>query len=172
MIKVDISKCTGCQMCETACSFYHSGKISRHISRINVVNLYESGIDGPVVCIQCKERYCMDCPENAITIGTLGQVIVSPTLCSLCDKCLKNCPIGAIKSFNDIIYVCDLCGGAPKCVEVCTEGALVFEPGQSEVISLKWLKKTSVKQNISERNMNYIKKQGVELRKNWRVRNA
>lgn len=157
MIKVDISKCTGCRMCETACSFYHSGAVNSHMARIKVVNFYQSGVDGPVVCVQCKERYCKDCPADAISIGSLGQVIASPTLCTLCKKCERSCPIGAIEIFNDIVYVCDLCGGSPKCVEACTEGAITYVPEQIEVISLKAVKKETKKMNSSEKRAFAIK---------------
>ncbi len=170
MIHVDISKCTGCRMCETVCSFYHSGAVNRHTARIKVVNLYASGIDGPVVCTQCKERYCMDCPSHAISIGPLGQVIVSPTLCTLCQKCQTNCPIGAIEIFNDIVYVCDLCGGSPKCTEACTEGAITYIPGKKKNISLEKIKTetTKMKLNSSEKRAHYIGKLGKKLVKKWR----
>ena len=160
MIRVDISKCTGCRMCETACSFFHSGAVNRHSARIKVINLYASGVDGPVLCVQCKEKYCLDCPANAISIGLLGQVIVSPTLCTLCKKCEKNCPIGAIEIFNDIVFVCDLCGGSPKCTEACTEGAITYSPEPEKGISLEELKKDTRKMNSTERRVYYIRKLG------------
>ncbi len=80
MIQIDLSKCTGCRRCETTCAFFHSGKVNRHLSRIRVLNLYESGIDGPVLCQQCQERYCLTCPDNALSIGASGEIVASPTL--------------------------------------------------------------------------------------------
>ncbi len=147
-------------MCETVCSFHHSGQTSRHKSRIKVFHQYETGTDGPTVCQQCKERYCLDCKENAIRIGSLGQVIVSHTVCTLCEKCIKSCPIGAIERFEDIIYVCDLCGGSPKCVEACTEGAIEFIADKTETVSLKEMKEKTKKMNCSEKRvafLNYLK---------------
>jgi Fe-S-cluster-containing hydrogenase component 2 len=145
-------------MCETVCSFFHSGAINRHASRIKVVNLYASGVDGPVLCVQCKERYCLDCPSDALSIGPLGQVIVSPTLCTLCKKCERNCPIGAIEIFNDIVFVCDLCGGSPKCTEACTEAAITYFPEPAKDISLEAIKKDTRKMNSIERRVYYIRK--------------
>ena len=170
MIKVDITKCTGCRMCETACSFYHSGAVNRNAARIQVINLYEQGIDGPVTCVQCKERYCLDCPTNAFTIGAQGQIIASPTLCTLCGKCERNCPIGAIRVFDQLLYVCDLCGGNPKCTPACTESAITYQPGQQgktclETINDKIKKK---KLNTSEKQADYIRNKGESLLKSWR----
>lgn len=158
MIRVDISKCTGCKRCESVCAFFRTGRINNHLSRIKVVNLYEIGIDGPLVCNQCQERYCLCCPDEALTIGTLGEVIVSPTLCTLCGACEKACPIGAIEIFNDYVYVCDLCGGRPKCIEVCTEGAITYEVEEEEHPSLAVFKKETKKMNPSQKQYFYLKK--------------
>ena len=167
MIQLDISKCTGCRMCETACTMYHTGRVNRNMARISVVNLYQIGIDGPIVCLQCKERYCLDCPSNAITLGNQGQIVVSPTLCTLCGKCERNCPIGAIQIFNDIVYVCDLCGGSPKCVEVCTEGAIIYNP-KFKSLSFSSIKAGVKNMNPSEKQKHYIETLGRDVRSNWR----
>jgi carbon-monoxide dehydrogenase iron sulfur subunit len=161
VIRVELSKCTGCQRCETACSFVHTGRINNHLARIKVLNLYESGLDSPVVCIQCKERYCMNCPEGALRLGKRGQVIVSPTLCTSCGVCEKACPIGALEIFDKIVYVCDLCGGKPKCVEACTEGAITFEPENIDQISLGNIKKDTEKMNPSQKRYFYVQKIGA-----------
>ena len=167
MIQVDISRCTGCRMCETTCATYHTSRVNRNMARINVVNLFQTGIDGPIVCLQCKERYCMDCPSDAIRLGKQGQVIISPTLCTLCGKCERNCPIGAIKIFNNIVYVCDLCGGSPRCVESCTEGVISYTQEIKEP-SLANFKNLSKNLNPSEKQMQYIETLGREVRKKWR----
>lgn len=168
MIRVDISKCTGCKKCETACAFFHSGRVNNRLARMKVLNLYEIGLDGPVFCIQCKERYCLRCPEDAITEGSSGQIIVSPTLCTLCGVCEKACPIGAIEIFKDIVYVCDLCGGRPQCVEVCTEGAITYVTDKGKNPSLETLKKGTGRMNPSQKRNSYLKKKGSSVRKSWR----
>jgi Fe-S-cluster-containing hydrogenase component 2 len=137
------------------------------MARINVVNLYQIGIDGPVVCLQCKERYCLDCPSNAITLGKLGQVVISPTLCTLCGKCERNCPIGAIQIFKNIVYICDLCGGSPKCIEACTEGVL-SDNYESKESSLADFKEKVVNLNPSEKKKEYIELLGKDVRNKWR----
>jgi len=170
MIQVDISKCTGCRSCETACSFFRSGRVSNRLARIKVMNLYETGIDGPVVCVQCEERFCLNCPDNAMVVGKYGEIIVQPTICTLCGSCIRQCPIGAIEKHNDIIYVCDLCGGRPKCVDACTEGAITFDPNPSLRPSLSDFKDSASKMNPSEKRCAYIERLGNDVRSTWRKR--
>ncbi len=167
-IRVDISKCTGCRRCETACAFFRTGRINHNLARIKVMSLYETGVDGPIVCNQCQERYCLSCPEKAMILGTYGQVIVSPTLCSLCGVCEKACPIGAIEIFKDLVYVCDLCGGRPRCVKACTEGAITFEVEKEDHPSLEAEKNKTRDMSPSQKRCFHIQEQGADLRKKWR----
>ena len=168
-IRVDISKCTGCRRCETACAFFHTGKINHHQARIKVISLYETGVDGPVVCCQCQERYCLICPEKALSTGKYGQVIFHPVLCTFCGICEEACPIGAIEMFKDVVYVCDLCGGRPRCVDACTEGAITFEAEEEDHPSLAAEKKQTKNMNPSQKRKFHIQKLGVKLRKKWRA---
>ncbi len=172
MICVDISKCTGCKRCETACAFFHTKQVSNHLSRIKVLNLYENGIDSPVVCQQCNERYCInECPNEALSIGSLVEILVDMDVCSLCANCEDACPIGAIQLFNDEVLVCNLCSGDTECIMACTEEALSFET-QEENSSLSEYKLTSVKLTPSQKRFEYVRKQGIELRKTWRENRA
>lgn len=173
MIKIDLSKCTGCRQCETTCAFLRSGKSSRNLSRIKIMSAYSTGIDGPVVCQQCQERYCVkSCAFNALTIGSLGQIIISPTICTGCGACEKSCPIGALEAFGSIYYVCDLCGGQPQCVEVCTEHAIQYDPNSIETVSLSKFKEDSKGMTISERRFLFITTKGNEVRKKWGEKHA
>jgi len=172
MIRVELDKCTGCRRCETKCSFFHTAKINNHLSRIKVLHFYEIGIDGPVVCTQCKERYCMCCPNDAMTIGLFGQVIISPTACTLCGACEKACPIGAIELFDSFVYVCDLCGGNPKCVKACTEGAIFWNTKKQEHPSLASYKKQKKNMNPNQKRQTYLKKLSIKIRAIWRKKFA
>ena len=167
MITLELAKCSGCSRCEVHCSFFHSGKIGRSGARIKVVKIENSGIDYPVVCQHCRERYCTKCPENAIEIGALGQVIVSPTLCTACGTCEIMCPIGAIELYEEIPHVCDLCGGDPRCVKACTLDAIHYEPAVSETVSLKEFKRGSRGLGPEEKRLRYALSGSERQRQDW-----
>jgi Fe-S-cluster-containing hydrogenase component 2 len=172
MIEIDLEKCTGCKKCECTCAFFHTGRINHQLSRIKVQNLYDHGIDTPVVCVQCKERYCMHCPDNALSLGPDGQALVSPTLCQLCGTCERACPIGAIEIFKELVYVCDLCGGEPKCVEACTEGAIRFVRQKKDAVSLADKRKGKARMGSGQKRYAYAEELGKETRKKWSRKNA
>ena len=167
MITVDLEKCSGCRRCEVNCSFFHSGRVGRSAARIKVVKIEDQGIDFPVVCRHCEERYCVKCPESAIQVGPLGQVVVSPTLCTSCGTCQTLCPIGAIELSEEIPYVCDLCGGDPRCVRACTMEALSFEPETTPKISLKAFKKGSRGLSPEEKRVRFALATSQPMRDQW-----
>ncbi len=167
MITLELARCSGCSRCEVNCSFFHSGKIGRSGARIKVVKVEEIGIDYPVVCQQCSERYCTRCPEKAIQVDSLGQIVVSPTLCTACGTCEIMCPIGAIELFEEIPFVCDLCGGDPRCVKACTLDAIHYEPDLSGAVSLKQFKKASRVLDPEEKRLRYVMALSRELRDRW-----
>ena len=167
MITLELARCSGCSRCEVHCSFFHSGKIGRSGARVKVVKIESIGIDCPVVCQQCQERYCTRCPEKAIEIDALGQVIVSPTLCTACGTCEIMCPIGAIELYEEIPHVCDLCGGDPRCVKACTLDAIRYEPEVTERVSLKEFNKGSRNLNPEEKRVRYALASAQGLRDEW-----
>ncbi len=167
MIRVDIARCTGCRRCEVACAFFRSGRVGRGLARVKVVQVYETGIDGPVACPQCRERYCLRCPDDAVSVGFLGQIVVCQTACTLCGACETNCPIGAIEIQQRIVYVCDLCGGRPACIEACTEGAIVFEPETTASVSLEAYKQGSRGLSPGEKRLRYIEREAQAVRRKW-----
>jgi Fe-S-cluster-containing hydrogenase component 2 len=167
MITLDVSKCSGCSRCQVHCSFFHSGKVGRSGARIKVVKFEDTGIDFPVVCQQCRERYCTKCPEHAIEIGPLGQVVVSPTLCTVCGTCETMCPIGAIELYEDIPFVCDLCGGEPRCVSACTLDAIRYDPRAVESVSIKSFKKNSRKLTPEQKRVRFASESSQALRQKW-----
>ena len=122
-----------------------------------------------MVCQQCAERYCVACPENALVLGPLGQVVVSPTLCSECGACTRSCPIGAIEPVDGIAYVCDLCGGDPRCVPACTQGAISFASGAAGTVELAAFKPGSERLAPSHKRAVYVHALGRAVRDGWQV---
>jgi carbon-monoxide dehydrogenase iron sulfur subunit len=167
MIRVNFEKCSGCRRCEVNCSFFHSGRVGRNLARIKVVKIEDQGIDFPVVCPACQERYCTKCPESAIEIGPKGQVVVSPTLCSACGACEALCPVGAIELYDEIPRVCDLCGGDPKCVTACTLGAISYEEEAFDAISLKEFKKQAKGLSPEDKRVRFAFAAFKKLRDQW-----
>jgi Fe-S-cluster-containing hydrogenase component 2 len=125
----DHEKCTGCRMCELACSFEHAGEFSPARSRINVLSV-AGGVEMPVACLQCEEPACKAvCPSGAISQSE-GVVSFDEQLCCGCRLCMMACPVGApsIDPETRRAINCDLCAGEPACVKICPHGALDFVP--------------------------------------------
>jgi anaerobic carbon-monoxide dehydrogenase iron sulfur subunit len=130
MIKTHFDLCTGCLICQLACSAWLFGGYNPHRSALNIVHTHENLYHFPVVCNQCESTYCAKvCPAKAITKDEItGAVVVDPKKCVGCEQefCHQYCPIKVIHVDPETrkAYKCDLCGGSPRCVESCPTGAL------------------------------------------------
>ena len=125
---VNYDKCTGCGLCELACSFHHENIFAPSLSRIVVLRRYMQGIFIPLNCAQCEEPMCeQTCPLGAVSRNSdTGALEVDDDKCQGCKMCLLVCPLGGM-GFNKakgIAVKCDLCGGEPECVNFCPTGAL------------------------------------------------
>ncbi len=123
--------CTGCRICELACSFAKYGAYSPRKAHI-VVSIESEGLRAqPVICIQCKKAACIRaCPAEAISREeNSGVVLINKELCIGCRSCVSACPVGAI--YFDVesnkASKCDLCNGDPACVKYCPTKALVLK---------------------------------------------
>lgn len=134
MLVVDVNKCTGCRMCEMACSLFHEGVCSPSLSRIRVYERH-AGVEEitiPVVCMHCTDPPCVAvCPMGGMKEDKDTGTGVCADVCIGCRLCFMACPVGAI-SFapppNVKPLKCDLCGGDPQCVKFCQTQALVYVP--------------------------------------------
>ncbi|MFC1871589.1 4Fe-4S dicluster domain-containing protein [Chloroflexota bacterium] len=130
LIEVLPDKCTGCMLCEMACSFHHEQAFSTRKSRIKILQGKEWSFDFPVLCIQCAQAYCIEsCPTGAIyREEATGIVLVDAGSCNGCGECLTVCPLRAMTLDEEkgISRKCDLCGGDPECVKWCPSGALIL----------------------------------------------
>ena len=131
LIEAISDKCTGCRLCEMACSFHHEKECSTAKSRIKILKGRQWAFDCPLLCIQCAEAPCIEsCPTNTFhRDDETGVVLVDAEACNGCEACLVVCPLNALflDSEKGIVFKCDLCGGEPECVKVCTRDAIVLE---------------------------------------------
>lgn len=132
VLLVDVDRCTGCRICELACSWVHEDVFNPLKSRISVISWRREGLDIPMVCQQCDTPLCQDaCPTGAISRdGETGALTVGETRCIGCRMCLIACPFGglSIHSERHVAIKCDLCEGDPACVKCCPVGALEYVP--------------------------------------------
>ena len=118
-LKVDWSKCTGCRMCEVACSLHHlENIINPKRSRIRV--LIEDDTFIPIIAGPFTEA---ECTAKRI-------VVIDSKEYDACDLCPASCPVRPIfkEPDVDIALKCDFCGEPPDpdCVKWCDTEALTF----------------------------------------------
>lgn len=109
------------------CSLAHGGICGPQQSKIWIKRA-SLKVDVPVVCVQCEDPPCIPaCPERALRQFPNGSIEVIKGKCTACGDCVEACPHDAIKIFNEIAVVCDLCGGDPLCVKYCPVDAVKVE---------------------------------------------
>ncbi len=127
-------KCTGCLLCEIACSAYHGygGNPRYAVVRVHapeqfsVKRRYQYT---PLHCTLCGK--CVEvCPEDALYIED-GVVRWDEDKCQRHGKCVEICPLGVVAWRTDgdgkgEPLFCDLCGGAPQCAAQCPEEAIII----------------------------------------------
>lgn len=121
-LRVYPERCSGCLVCTTICSFSHEGKHDRNASRLRV----EGDWPGPfklATCTQC-EKCIAACPTKALSRSSLGYIGWEAERCDLCGNCVAACPLRVISIHDSKVKICDLCQGAPECVEWCSRNAL------------------------------------------------
>ena len=116
-IKVDEEKCSGCHLCETICSLFHLGVVNVEKSAVHVEkDDLDTNSNSPTVCRQCKQMKCLEGEEVSPEIER--KKFAWPKARE------KKCPFHALTVLGAHSYHCDLCGGRPQCVQVCTTGAI------------------------------------------------
>ncbi len=133
-VLISAKRCTGCHMCELACSAWHEGVYRPSVARLRVqVNPTTVAVKGST-CLQTACAKCEEiCPERAITRREIravpvgvdavrGYVLrVDESLCTNCGECYEVCPHGVIHEHPDrhVAFKCDLCDGEPQCIAFC-----------------------------------------------------
>jgi class I fructose-bisphosphate aldolase len=145
-LKANPRKCTGCELCVTACVAVHNRRnYGTHLSRVLIKPGGKVGQHRVMFCTLCKK--CLDvCPTDALHWHPeTGAVELLVDLCTACDQCVKICPTEVILHSDEGIQladgteldwypvVCDLCGGEPECARICPTQAIFVE--QRETLS-------------------------------------
>ena len=121
-IKADRKRCTGCHLCEMVCSLFHLGVMNPERSAVRIEkDDLETSMHSPVVCRQCKDMKCLE-GEEVDEKSERGRFLWDPGRSG-------RCPFHALTVFQGDAYHCDLCGGRPQCVKVCTTGAILITSG-------------------------------------------
>ena len=127
-IKTNFDLCTGCSLCQLACSFRLLGGYNPHRAVLKIAHRSENLYHFPVVCNQCTNAYCATvCPVEAISRApATGAMVVDHDTCVACNQCHRYCPIQVVGVDPTVkkSIKCDLCGGSPQCVQICPTGAL------------------------------------------------
>lgn len=114
-LKTYPEKCIGCHTCEEVCSEMFFKEINVEKSCIRIL---EKG-DGfnITVCNQCG--VCVGvCPTQAISINSLGVVMINKKECIGCLNCVAECPTNVMRYYDNeqIPFKCIACGAcAGKC---------------------------------------------------------
>jgi len=122
-IKIDHTKCTGCKLCEVACSLEHTDSINPWRSRIRVFITEEFCV--PVIAGPYTEAAC----------NSKGMVIINGKEIDGCVVCRASCPAKSVfkEPDTEIALKCDFCGEPPdpQCVRWCTSEALTLVEEQT-----------------------------------------
>jgi len=126
-VLISNKRCTGCHMCELACSAWHEGAFRPSVARLRVEVDPNAGRSRGYTCLQAACKKCAAaCPTGAITESG-GVVRVDAALCDGCadrpdgPACVAACPTKVIALYPEThkAFKCDLCDGEPQCVLFC-----------------------------------------------------
>ncbi len=127
IIYFDPRLCDGCGDCVEACAT-RSGV--RSIPAIKLVKDEAGRAASVSVCLQCDQPFCVTiCPTGSMILdGSKGLSTVRVETCIGCRSCFLICPVEAVffDGLTDRAVKCDLCGSEPKCVNMCSRGALRY----------------------------------------------
>ncbi len=140
IITVNIEKCTGCRLCELACSLKNNGECNPATAMLQVVG-FDELFSIPIMCPQCEKPACANvCPTTAIVRDqATGTLVISKEKCIGCKLCIMACPFGNISfsSSKRVPVKCERCGGEPECVIFCPTKALEFKESDIAMIDKK-----------------------------------
>ena len=159
-ILVDITKCTGCEKCITACiesnnldktkADYDRATSKDGLSDNRLLSMIEVNKDkfARLSCMHCNEPACVSaCLVGGITKSPQGPVIYDADKCIGCRYCMLSCPFHIPRyeweKTKPFIKKCDMCydrllqGQIPACVEICPNGVLTFGDRKELLVKAK-----------------------------------
>lgn len=152
---IDLRYCNGCYNCQIACKDEHVGNDWTPYAKPQPetghfwckVEYVERGTFPkvkvayiPKLCMHCDNPPCLPvCDVKAIYKRNDGLVIIDPTKCNGCKKCINACPYGAIY-FNEDLKIAQKCTGCahlvdgkgpsdlktPRCADACPTEVIKF----------------------------------------------
>jgi Fe-S-cluster-containing dehydrogenase component len=148
---IDINKCNGCYNCFLACKDEYSGNdhppislalpesakpwlLVREIERGTCPKVRVDYV--PVPCQQCGQPACIEkSPDGAVIMRPDGIVVIDPEKAQGSKDVVNSCPHRLItwNEEKNVAQKCSFCAHlldkgwkAPRCVDACPSGALVF----------------------------------------------
>jgi len=148
-ILVDVSKCTGCEKCVSACvTAHHQDPILADRDRTAARDGLSANRLCTVIpasdhhfvrksCMHCIEPSCVSaCLVGGLTRTEEGAIVYDAEKCIGCRYCMLACPFHIPRYEWDkqipFVQKCDMCfdrmkhGAIPACVDACKKGALTF----------------------------------------------
>lgn len=141
--QVDLSKCSGCKACVTACHSLNGLDETEAWRDVGLLHNETNAVDDlPIVqhvttaCHHCLEPACMSgCPTDAYEKDPITGIVKHlDDQCFGCQYCTLTCPYGVPKYHESkgIVRKCDMCtqrlsnGEAPACVQSCPHEAIAI----------------------------------------------
>ncbi|SHJ51839.1 4Fe-4S dicluster domain-containing protein [Desulfofundulus thermosubterraneus] len=118
-------KCTGCHLCELACSGYKEGVFNPALARLQVSSGYKGDnlVNEARLCEKCFK--CADACSNRAIVYDRGPLSLVLDDCVQCGACIEVCPTAVLRpDGRGFPLLCDYCQGEPYCVKWCPHEAL------------------------------------------------
>jgi formate dehydrogenase iron-sulfur subunit len=146
---VDITKCSGCEQCVTACVNANKLNIDKananratvkdglSANRLLSIIKIDRGRFARLSCMHCIDPSCVSaCLVGGLSKTPEGPIIYDPDKCIGCRYCMLACPFHIPRYEWDkstpFVKKCSLCyeelqhGGIPACVKTCPNNAILF----------------------------------------------